>query len=135
MTERDYGLLIVDDQPGVRRLLYEAFTDEGYQVRMAAGGQEALKLVSQEIPDIILLDIKMPVMNGLETLEELRKIDHDMPVLLMTAYGELEVVEKAKKLGVRHYIIKPFDLNEVRLLVKALLADDGHRKGRLKEIG
>lgn len=135
MTERDYGLLIVDDQPGVRRLLYEAFTDEGYRVRMAGGGQEALKLVSQEIPDMILLDIKMPVMNGLETLEELRKIDPDMPVLLMTAYGELEVVEKAKKLGARHYIIKPFDLNEVRLLVKALLVDVGHRKGRLKEIG
>lgn len=135
MAERDYSLLIVDDQPGVRRLLYEAFNDEGYRVRMAGGGQEALKMVSQQIPDIILLDIRMPVMNGLETLEEIRKIDPDMPVLMMTAYGELEVVEMAKKLGVRHYIIKPFDLNEVRLLVKALLVDVGHRKGRLKEIG
>lgn len=135
MTERDYSLLIVDDQPGVRRLLYEAFTDEGYRVRMAAGGQEALKMAAQEIPDIILLDIRMPGMNGLETLKELRKTDPDMPVLLMTAYGELEVVEAAKKLGVRHYMVKPFDLHEVRLLVKALLVDVGHRTGRLKEIG
>lgn len=135
MTENDYSLLIVDDQQGVRRLLYEAFSDEGYHVRMAEGGQEALKIVSQEMPDIILLDIKMPVMNGLETLRELRKMDPDVPVLMMTAYGEMEVVEAAKKMGVKHYIIKPFDLHEVRLLVKAILVDIGHRKGKLKEIG
>lgn len=135
MTESNYSLLIVDDQQGVRRLLYEAFNDEGYNVRMAGGGQEALRLVSQEMPDLILLDIKMPVMNGLETLRELREIDPDVPVMMMTAYGELEVVEAAKKLGVRHYVVKPFDLNEVRLLVKAMLADVGQRKERLKEIG
>ncbi|MHB8918409.1 MAG: response regulator [Desulfocucumaceae bacterium] len=135
MTESDYNLLIVDDQQGVRRLLYEAFSDEGYRVRMAAGGQEALLMASQEMPDIILLDIKMPVMNGLETLRELRKVNPDIPVLMMTAYGELEVVEGAKKLGVKHYLTKPFDLHEVRLLVKGILVDSGHSKGRLKEIG
>lgn len=135
MTESDYSLLIVDDQQGVRRLLYEAFSDEGYRVRMAAGGQEALLMASQEMPDIILLDIKMPVMNGLETLRELRKVNPDIPVLMMTAYGELEVVEGAKKLGVKHYLTKPFDLHEVSLLVKGILVDSGHSKGRLKEIG
>lgn len=135
MTKSDFSLLIVDDQQGVRRLLYEAFSDEGYRVRMAAGGQEALLMASQEMPDLILLDIKMPVMNGLETLRELRKVNPDIPVLMMTAYGELEVVEGAKKLGVKHYLIKPFDLNEVRLLVKGILVDTGHRKGMLKEIG
>lgn len=135
MTESGYSLLIVDDQQGVRRLLYEAFGDEGYHVRMAEGGHEALKLASQEMPDIILLDIKMPVMNGFETLRELRKIDRDVPVLMMTAYGDLEVVEGAKKLGVKYYIVKPFDLNEVRLMIKAMLVDSGHRKGTLKEIG
>ncbi len=135
MKERDGSLLIVDDQPGVRRLLYEAFTDAGYRVRTAAGGREALKIASLEMPDIILLDVKMPDMNGLETLGEIRKTNCDVPVLLMTAYGELEVVEEAKKLGIRHYIIKPFDLNEVRLLVKALLAESGCRTDRLMEIG
>ncbi len=135
MTESRFSLLVVDDQQGVRRLLYEAFSDEGYHVRMAGGGQEAIKLAAQQMPDLILLDIKMPVMNGLETLKELRNLDPDVPVMLMTAYGELEVVEAAKKLGVRHYIIKPFDLHEVRLLVKAMLVEIGHIRGKLKEIG
>lgn len=135
MTEKDYIILIVDDQQGVRRLLYEAFSDEGYHVRMAGGGREALDMLSREKPDLILLDIKMPMMNGIETLKELRKTDPDVQVLMMTAYGDLEVVEAAKKLGVKHYLIKPFDLNEVRLLVKAMLVDVGHRKGKLKEIG
>lgn len=134
MTQSNYHLLIVDDQQGVRRLLYEAFSDEGYHVRIAEGGQEALKMVSQEVPDLILLDIKMPMMNGLETLKELRKIDPQVPVLMMTAYGELEVVESAKKMGVEHYIIKPFDLHEVRLLVKAILADTGQQHGVLEDI-
>lgn len=135
MTEKDFRLLIVDDQQGVRRLLYEAFSDEGYHVKMAGGGQEALKMVSQEMPDLILLDIKMPFMNGLETLRELRKIGPEVPVLMMTAYGELEVVESAKKMGVRHYITKPFDLNEVRLLVKGILLESTPGRDRIKEIG
>lgn len=135
MKEKKSGLLIVDDQNGVRRLLYEAFSDEGYRVRMAGGGMEALKMVSQEMPDLMLLDIKMPVMSGLETLEELRKTSKDLPVLMMTAYGDLEVVEQAKKLGVRHYIIKPFDLNEVKMLVKGLLLEMEDREKKLKEIG
>ncbi|MHB8157590.1 MAG: response regulator [Desulfocucumaceae bacterium] len=135
MAGRDFVLLVVDDQNGVRRLLYEAFTDEGYRVRIAGGGVEALKMVVQEMPDMVLLDIKMPVMSGLETLAELRKSSKDLPVLMMTAYGDLEVVEQAKKLGVKHYIIKPFDLNEVKLIVKGLALEIRDRSGKLKEIG
>lgn len=135
MTEIDFSLLIVDDQHGVRRLLYEAFKDEGYRVRMAQGGSEALKMVSQETPDIVLLDIKMPGMNGLETLAEMRKTKPDLSVLMMTAYGDLEVVDKAKKMGVKHYIIKPFDIHEVRLLVRGLLFEYGQVKSEFKEIG
>lgn len=135
MQEKDFGLLIVDDQHGVRRLLYEAFKDEGYRVRMAGSGMEALKMVAQEMPDLVLLDIKMPVMSGLETLAELRKISKDLPVLMMTAYGDLEVVEQAKKLYVKHYIIKPFDLNEVKMMVMGLLSEVQDKKKKLKEIG
>ena len=135
MQENKYGLLIVDDQNGVRRLLFEAFYDEGYQVRMAGSGMEALKMLSQEMPDLVLLDIKMPVMSGIETLGEIRKASKDLPVLMMTAYGDLEVVDQAKKLGVKHYIIKPFDLNEVKMMVKGLLMEIGDRPGKLKEIG
>lgn len=135
MTEKNFSILVVDDQNGVRRLLYEVFIDEGYRVRMASGGSEALKLVSQEMPDIILLDIKMPGMSGLETLSELRRINSDVSVLMLTAYGDLEVVGQAKKLGVKHYIVKPFDLNEVRHLVKGLLYEVGPKTGKYQEIG
>lgn len=135
MKDKDFRLLIVDDQNGVRRLLYEAFSDEGYKVRMASSGMEAIKVVSQDMPDMVLLDIKMPVMSGLETLTELRKMSRELPVMMMTAYGDLEVVEQAKKLGVKHYIIKPFDLNEVKMMVKGLMLEQGEIKSGLKEIG
>lgn len=135
MNNVNYSILIVDDQYGLRRLLYELFSDEGYCVRLAAGGLEALKLVSQEMPDIVLLDVKMPLMSGLETLSELKKINPELIVLMMTAYCDLDVVEQAKKIGVKHYIVKPFDVNELRLLVRGLLVDAGHIKNRLQEIG
>jgi len=87
------------------------------------------------MPDLVLLDIKMPVMSGIETLAEIRKASKDLPVLMMTAYGDLEVVEQAKKLGVKHYIIKPFDLNEVKIMVKGLLVEFKDRESGLMEIG
>jgi Response regulator containing CheY-like receiver, AAA-type ATPase, and DNA-binding domains len=94
-----YDLLIVDDQAGVRRLLYEAFAEEGYRVEMAASGPEAIQKVLCKTPDVILLDNKMPVMNGLETAQEIRKLSYDVPIVLMTAYGELHITARAKKTG------------------------------------
>lgn len=115
------NLLAVDDQMGVRRLLYEAFNEEGYRVELAAGGQEAIEQVKKQMPDLILMDMKMPGMNGLETLQEIRKINDSVLVIIMTAYGELEIVAEAMKLGIKEYVTKPFDINELRLLVKKVL--------------
>ena len=129
------SVLIVDDQAGVRRLLFEALSNEGYRVEMAASGPEALKKISDRVPSLVLLDIKMPGMNGLDTLEELRKIAPETTVVMMTAYGELDIITEAKKRGVQHYVVKPFDLNEVRYLIKGLLAEMAEMKEQLKEIG
>ncbi|MCL6635465.1 MAG: response regulator [Peptococcaceae bacterium] len=119
-------LLIVDDQPGVRRLLFEMFSEDGYLVDTAAGGAEAVRKISAKVPALVLLDVKMPGMSGLEVLAEIKKIAPDVPVVMMTAYGELELVAEAKKHGVRYYITKPFDLDEVRYLIKGILAgEDG----------
>ncbi|MDA8442323.1 MAG: response regulator [Peptococcaceae bacterium] len=115
-------ILVVDDQMGVRRLLYEAFKEEGYEVEMAASGLEAIETVKKSIPSIILMDMKMPGMNGLEALKEIKKLDQEIAVIMMTAYGELEIVAQAMKLGVKEYITKPFDLNELKQLVKRILA-------------
>ncbi len=128
MQAANYKILIVDDQTGVRRLLFETFSEEGYQVEMASGGAEALKKIAVQIPDLVLLDIKMPVMNGLATLREIRKTLPDLMVVMMTAYGELDMLKDAKKLNVKHYLSKPFDLDEIRYLVKGLLQEPGDKK-------
>ena len=116
-----YDLLVVDDQAGVRRLLYEAFSEEGYRVELASSGPEAIQKVIAKAPAVILLDNKMPAMSGLETAREINRLRPEVPIILMTAYGEMDVAEPGRKLGILHYIDKPFDLNEVRQLVKALL--------------
>ena len=120
---RGCDLLIVDDQSGIRRLLHEVFSDDGYRVDTVTGGQEAIKRAVQLRPWVILLDMKMPGMNGLETLRELKKLYNDAAVVLMTAYGELEIVMQAQKLGVDHYINKPFDLEDIRALIKSLMPE------------
>jgi two-component system response regulator (stage 0 sporulation protein F) len=120
----DCDLLIVDDQPGIRRLLYEVLSEDGYRVETVAGGREAIDKAVLLRPRLILLDMKMPGMNGLETLIELNKVYKDATaVILMTAYGELEIVMQAQKLGVNHYINKPFDLEDIRALIKSLIPD------------
>jgi len=122
------SLLIVDDQSGVRRLLFEMLGDEGYLVDMAGNGAEAIRKVSLGVPALVLLDVKMPGMSGLETLEEIKKIAPDVPVVMMTAYGELELEAAAKKHGVQNYIKKPFDLEEIRFLIKGILAGESEKK-------
>lgn len=118
-----FDILIVDDQVGVRRLLFEALADAGYLVKMVGGGAEALKILSQESPAMILLDMKMPLMTGYETLQEIRKQFEQLPVVMMTAYGDMEIIDQTRGLGVKHYLNKPFDLEEVRSLVKTILTE------------
>lgn len=118
----NHTILVVDDQMGVRRLLFEAFQEEGYKVDMAANGPDALEKINQVRPDIVLMDMKMPGMSGLEVLREVKKQDKDLKIILMTAYGELEIVAEAMALGVTEYVTKPFDINEVRGLVRKALA-------------
>ncbi len=116
-------LLVVDDQPAIRQLLFEALTNDGFSVELAANGREALSKVKQKTPELILLDLKMPGMSGLETLREIHKISPNVPVILITAYGELSDPGEAERMGVRCLILKPFDLNEVRRIVRKVLTD------------
>ncbi|AQS60404.1 response regulator [Desulforamulus ferrireducens] len=121
MPKETIDILIVDDQVGIRRLLSEALADEGYQVKMAGSGAEALNILSSTLPSLILLDLKMPGMTGLETLQEIRKHHGQLTVVMMTAYSEVEIMDQTMGLGVKHFLNKPFDLDEVRALVKGLL--------------
>lgn len=123
-TATDRSILVVDDQMGVRRLLFEAFKEDGYNVRLAASGFEAISQVNSDPPKLILMDMKMPGMNGLEALREIKRLNPDISVIMMTAYGELEIVAEAMKLGVKEYITKPFDINELRDLVSQVLSGE-----------
>ncbi|MEG6586210.1 response regulator [Dendrosporobacter sp. 1207_IL3150] len=104
------SVLIVDDQPGIRRLLMEVLTEEGYSIITASNGYEGLQKAKETEPALILMDMKMPGMDGIETLRELKRIGQAGNVIMMTAYGELELVNQARELGAYAYITKPFDI-------------------------
>lgn len=116
-------ILVVDDQIGVRRLIQEVFKEVGYRVVTAAHGREALTLAAAECPDLVLLDVKMPVMDGLETLKALRTSYPDLPVLMMTAVGDGDRVQEALVSGARMCLSKPFDVFDLRAKVQAVLEE------------
>ena len=103
-------VLVIDDQPGIRRLLIEVLKEEGYQVVTASNGYDGLQAAQVVNPQLILMDMKMPGMDGIETLKELKKVGQGDRVIMMTAYGELDLVNQAKEIGAYDYITKPFDI-------------------------
>lgn len=124
-------ILIVDDQPGIRRLLMEVLTEEGYTVVTAQNGYEGLQKAKELEPALILMDMKMPGMDGIETLRELRKVGQAGNVIMMTAYGELELVNQARELGAYAYITKPFDIIALCDMVSNHINDDKHDQHQL----
>ena len=116
-------LLIVDDQAGIRLLLDEVFKKEGYETVLASNGKEALLRVENDHPDCILLDMKMPGMNGSEVLQEVKNDRPDIPVVMMTAYDEIESANQKTTHQADHYFTKPFDIHEVRQTIERLLRE------------
>jgi DNA-binding response OmpR family regulator len=104
-------VLVVDDEPDFIELLREFLTVKGYEVTAASDGEEALRKVKEDRPHLILLDVRMPKMNGLEVLKQVREIDHEVGVIMVTAVNEEETGRQALKMGAFDYITKPLDLN------------------------
>ncbi|MGG1619382.1 response regulator [Paenibacillus sp. NRS-1782] len=117
-------VLIVDDQNGIRILLMEVFGSEGYETFQAANGKIALEIVEKEPPDLVLLDMKIPGMDGLEILKHLKTMNPDIKVIMMTAYGELDMIKEATELGALMHFTKPFDIDEMRIAVNKQLRSD-----------
>ena len=115
-------VLIVDDQYGIRILLNEVLQKEGYDTYQAANGLQALEVVQENVPDIILLDMKIPGMDGIEILKRVKALYPDMKVIIMTAYGELDMIQEAMDLGAITHFAKPFDIVDIREAVKKYLA-------------
>lgn len=107
-------VMVVDDRAGIRRLLQEVLQGAGYGVVTAAGGGEAVERISRLAVDLVLLDMKMSGIDGLETLSMLKRIRPDVIVLIMTAYEELELLKEAMHSGASGYISKPFDIDELK---------------------
>jgi len=114
-------VLIVDDQNGIRILLMEVFSSEGYTTFQASNGKLALEIVKKESPDLVLLDMKIPGMDGLEILKHVKAINRDIKVIMMTAYGELDMIKEATDLGALMHFTKPFDIDEMRMAVNMQL--------------
>ena len=117
-------LLIVDDQVGIRILLLEVFSTEGYETFQAANGRTALEIVKAHAPDLVLLDMKIPGMDGLEILKKIKELNREIKVIMMTAYGELDMIKEATDLGALSHFTKPFDIDEMRIAVNLQLSDD-----------
>jgi DNA-binding NtrC family response regulator len=115
---RNGSILIVDDEEIMREILEALLTREGYQVRLAASGEEGLELARTMTFDAAIVDVMMPGMDGLATLEELKKIDDDLPALMVTAFASVETAIAAMKRGAFDYITKPFKNDEVLIVVR-----------------
>jgi two-component system response regulator AtoC len=124
-------ILVVDDEYLIRWTLQQNLEKEGYEVIFAETGEEALEKVMDEAPDLVLLDIKLPGMDGYEVLEKALKIDEGIVPIMITAYDEVDKVVKAMRLGAFDYISKPFDFSKVHLSIqKALEASQLKREVR-----
>jgi DNA-binding response OmpR family regulator len=115
-------ILVVDDEENIRLLYQEELEEEGYTVEVAAHGQEALNKLKTFRPDLITLDIRMPGMDGVETLQRIREVQRDVPVILCSAYGEYK--QDLTTWASDAYVIKTSDLTELKGTIRTLLSRD-----------
>lgn len=114
-------ILVVDDEASVRQLLYEVCKKAGYEVFLAENGLKAVEMSRTIKPAVILLDIKMPIMDGMEAFEIIRSENPQISVILMTAYGTVDLAVEAMKKGAFDYLVKPSDIPEVRRILNRAL--------------
>ena len=111
-------ILIVDDELNIRTFLQDSFQEEGYEVRTAATGSKGLTAFKENIPDVVILDLKLPDLDGLEILAKIKKINQETQVIMITAYGKIKSAVEAIKLGAYDYISKPFKFSEINIIVE-----------------
>ena len=109
-------ILVIDDEQNIRKMLTRVLSPEGFIVKEADNGLEALKRLQEENYSLVLLDLKMPGLNGIETLKKIRENDLNLPVIMMSAYGSIPEAVEAMKLGALDYLTKPFDIEELKII-------------------
>ncbi|HEY7679974.1 MAG TPA: response regulator [Terriglobia bacterium] len=124
--------LVVDDDEAYRNRLCRAFSDRGWKALAAADGPGALKLAAEHDPDLVVVDLRLAGMGGLEIVRELRRLDEDMCIIMLTGYGSIATALTATKLGANHYLSKPVDAEEILGAYKKIAAGEllGEEPGR-----
>jgi DNA-binding NtrC family response regulator len=108
-------VLVVDDQDTIRHFVARAIEDEGHQVSTASSGEAATRILEDDLPEAVILDLKLPGISGLEVLDRIKKLDEQIIVIMVTAYGEISSAVKAMKAGAYDYISKPVDIDHLLL--------------------
>jgi two-component system response regulator AtoC len=112
------SILIVDDEEVIRESLFDVLKKRGYEVFLGSSGKETLEILRKNIIDLILLDIRLPDVDGIEILKRVKEFDNEILVIMMTAYADIQTAVAAMKSGAYHYINKPFELDELKLLIE-----------------
>jgi DNA-binding NtrC family response regulator len=119
------SILIVEDEPKMRRVLELHLGEEGFATHSAADAETGLKLLHSEKVDLVVTDFRLPGMNGLDFLQAIKRVNSSLPVVIMTAYGTVEAAVEAMKVGASNYVLKPFSLDEMVMVIRKEL--DSHK--------
>jgi two-component system nitrogen regulation response regulator GlnG len=114
-------ILVVDDEADIRRAFHRNLASETLQVVEAGNGEEAIRMVARERPNLVVMDIRMAGTSGLETLRKLRELDPKLLVIMMTAYGTTQTAIEAMKLGAYDYVLKPLEVPKLKALIESAL--------------
>ncbi len=117
-------ILVVDDEESIRIMLKRVLSGKEYEVQEACNGLDALKKIAKEKYSVILLDLKMPEMDGLQMINKMKEMDINTPIIMMSAYGTIPEAVEAMKLGAVDYLVKPFDLDELKMSLNRIIRHD-----------
>ena len=120
--KREKSILVVDDEEMILGVFQRLFSKERYTMLAANNGKEALELVRKKSPDLVILDLKLPDMGGIEILRRIKRLNKNLEVIIVTGYGTMKTARAAMRLGAYDYITKPFDNNYVRALIEDALS-------------
>lgn len=115
-------ILVADDEESILKFFHRVLKKERYTVLTTKEGKEVAKLVNRKRPNLAILDLRIPDLNGIEILRQIKKIDRNIEVIMITAYGTRESARMAMRLGAFDYVTKPFDLNYVKALIRGVLS-------------
>lgn len=133
MAEATPQLLLVDDEERFLTTLRKRLEEKGYPVMTATSGREALNLIQEKQPDVVVLDIIMPGMNGIETLGEIQKMSRGVEVVVLTGHGTIDTAIEGMRLGAHDYLLKPTDIDHLVEKIQSAYAVKQARDQRLRE--